>query len=72
MREEHGSIHTTIYRIDNRWRFAMKHRELNPVLCDDLRGGMEKEMGEGTLSAKKSKYMYSLVPLLSHKKEILP
>lgn len=42
------------------------------MLCDDLRGGMEKEMGEGTLSAKKSKCMCSVVPLLSHKKESLP
>ena len=29
---------TTICKTDSKWEFALWHRELNPVLCDDLEG----------------------------------
>ena len=28
--------------IDSKWEASAEHRELSSVLCDDLRGGMER------------------------------
>ena len=35
---EHGSICTTICKIDSQWEFAVSHRELKPGLCKKLEG----------------------------------
>ena len=37
-KREHGNIYITICKIDSKWDFAARHRELNPVLCDDPEG----------------------------------
>ena len=36
LREEHWNIHITICEIDSQWGFAVWHRELNVVLCNNL------------------------------------
>ena len=38
LREWHGNTYTTLCKIDSQWKFAMWHRELSPVLCDNLEG----------------------------------
>ena len=35
----------TACEIDNPWGFAVRHRELNPVLCDNLEGWNRVENG---------------------------
>ena len=35
---EHGNINTAICKIDKPVGFAMRFRELKPVLCDNLGG----------------------------------
>ena len=41
----------TICKIDSQWEFAVWHRELNPVLCNNLEGwdgvGDRREVQEG-------------------------
>ena len=36
LREEHWNIHITKCEIDSRWGFAVWHRELNVVLCNNV------------------------------------
>ena len=38
LREQSGNIYITICKIDSKWEFAVWHRELNLVLCDNLEG----------------------------------
>ena len=51
LREKHGNIYITICKTDRQWEFALWHKELNPVLCDNLErwDGVEdgKEVQEG-------------------------
>ena len=45
MREKCGNIHIIIYKTESQWKIAIWCRELNPVLCDNLEGWDEKEVG---------------------------
>ena len=36
--------YNTICKIDNQWEFAVWFRELKQGLCDNLEGGMKREM----------------------------
>ena len=36
MREQRGNIHITICKTGSLWEFAVRHREVSPVLCDNL------------------------------------
>ena len=54
LREQHGNIYITECKIDSQWEFAIKHRELKLVLCDDLEGcdgvgGRSKVQEEGDI-----------------------
>ena len=45
MREWRGNVNITICKIESQWEFAVLHRELNLVLCDNLEGWDRWEMG---------------------------
>ena len=38
LRQWHWNIYFIIYKIDSQWEFAVWHKELNLVLCDNLEG----------------------------------
>ena len=40
--------HIIICKVDSQWEFAVSLRKLKQGLCDNLGGGMEREMGGGT------------------------
>ena len=44
--ESNMEIYNTIYKIDSQWEFAVCLRELKQGLCNRLKGGVGKEMGE--------------------------
>ena len=41
----------TMYRTDGWWEAAVRHRELKPLLCDDLEGSL------GGVGGRLKKYM---------------
>ena len=51
LREQHGNMYITICKMDSQCGFAVRHREVNPVLCDNLEGwdavGDGRESQEG-------------------------
>ena len=51
MREQRGSIYTTICKIDSQWKLAARLSELRPGLCNNLEGwervGGGREVREG-------------------------
>ena len=44
--ESNTEIYNTIYKIDSQWEFAVCLGELKQGLCNRLKGGVGKEMGE--------------------------
>ena len=44
--ESNTEIYNTIYKIDSQWEFAVCLRELKQGLCNRLKGGVGREMGE--------------------------
>ena len=36
LREQHGNIYNTERKTESQWEFAVRHREINPVVCDNL------------------------------------
>ena len=52
LREQNRNIYITICKIDSQWEFAVGHRQLRLVLCDNLEGwdweadGREFQEGE--------------------------
>ena len=58
-------MYITMYKTDSQWETAIEHRELSPVLCDNLEGqdeawgGKEAQEGENiyTLMANSHCYM---------------
>ena len=38
LREWHGNIFMTICKIGIKWEFVLWHGELNPELCDNIKG----------------------------------
>ena len=36
--KEHGNMYITICKVESQWEFTIQHRELKPVLCENLEG----------------------------------
>ena len=53
VREWHGHIYTTKYKIDSQWEAAAQHKEISSVLCDHLEGWDREGGREGDARGKR-------------------
>ena len=53
VREWHGHIYTTKYKIDSQWEAVAQHREVSSMLCDHLEGWDRDGGREGDARGKR-------------------